>query len=75
MLAASIFHFGEYRVADARHHLSRHGIPVRHSRSRELTCAATSGAIRQDGVVPVVVQESRSGDVLMLAVMNARRSG
>ena len=29
VLAASMFHFGEYRVADARAHLSRHGIPVR----------------------------------------------
>jgi cyclase len=29
VLAASIFHFGEYRIADARAHLARHGIPVR----------------------------------------------
>ncbi len=29
VLAASIFHFGEYRVGDAREHLSQHGIPVR----------------------------------------------
>ncbi|MBA3449723.1 MAG: imidazole glycerol phosphate synthase subunit HisF, partial [Chloroflexia bacterium] len=29
VLAASIFHFGEFRVDDAREHLSRHGIPVR----------------------------------------------
>jgi cyclase len=29
VLAASIFHFGEYRVADARAHLDAHGVPVR----------------------------------------------
>ncbi|HEV2109421.1 MAG TPA: imidazole glycerol phosphate synthase subunit HisF [Thermomicrobiales bacterium] len=29
VLAASIFHFGEYRVADAKRHLAAHGIPVR----------------------------------------------
>ena len=28
-LAASIFHFGEYRVHDAKGHLAAHGIPVR----------------------------------------------
>jgi imidazole glycerol phosphate synthase subunit HisF len=32
-LAASIFHFGEYRIADARAHLAGRGIPVRQSRS------------------------------------------
>ena len=29
VLAASIFHFGEYRVRDAKRHLAAHGIPVR----------------------------------------------
>jgi len=29
VLAASIFHFGEYRVDEARAHLAQHGIPVR----------------------------------------------
>ena len=29
VLAASIFHFGAYRIADARAHLASHGIPVR----------------------------------------------
>ena len=31
VLAASIFHFGEYRIADARAHLASRGIPVRQS--------------------------------------------
>jgi cyclase len=29
VLAASIFHFGEFRIAEARARLARHGIPVR----------------------------------------------
>ncbi len=29
VLAASIFHFGDYRIADARTHLAAHGVPVR----------------------------------------------
>jgi cyclase len=29
VLAASIFHFGDYRIADAKRHLADHGIPVR----------------------------------------------
>jgi cyclase len=32
VLAASIFHFGEYRIAEARVHLASRGIPVRQSR-------------------------------------------
>ena len=33
VLAASIFHFGEYRIAEARKHLASRGIPVRDARS------------------------------------------
>jgi len=29
VLAASIFHFGEYRIADAKRYLAEHGIPIR----------------------------------------------
>jgi imidazole glycerol-phosphate synthase subunit HisF len=29
VLAASIFHFGQYRVVDAKRHLAEHGIPIR----------------------------------------------
>jgi cyclase len=29
VLAASIFHFGEYRIADAKRYLAAHGIPIR----------------------------------------------
>jgi cyclase len=29
VLAASIFHFGEFTVGDVKRHLQKHGIPVR----------------------------------------------
>ena len=29
VLAASIFHFGEYTIADAKHYLAAHHVPVR----------------------------------------------
>ena len=29
VLAASIFHFGEYSVLDVKHYLAEHGVPVR----------------------------------------------
>jgi cyclase len=29
VLAASIFHFGEYTVADVKDYLGKHGVPVR----------------------------------------------
>ncbi|HEX9447483.1 MAG TPA: imidazole glycerol phosphate synthase subunit HisF, partial [Dongiaceae bacterium] len=29
VLAASIFHFGAYRIAEAKAHLAKSGIPVR----------------------------------------------
>jgi imidazole glycerol-phosphate synthase subunit HisF len=35
VLAASIFHFGEYRIRDARAHLAAHGIPVRPVRGED----------------------------------------
>ena len=34
VLAASIFHFGDYSVAEVKDYLSREGIPVRYSRPR-----------------------------------------
>ena len=38
VLAASIFHFGDYAIAEAKRHLVRRGIEVRHS-GRALACA------------------------------------
>lgn len=40
VLAASIFHYGEYSVAEAKAHLARRGIPVRIEPKRQQTEAA-----------------------------------
>jgi cyclase len=29
VLAASIFHFGEYTIAEAKQHMAKHGVPIR----------------------------------------------
>ena len=34
VLAASIFHFGKYRIGEAKAYLAKRGIPVRPNRSR-----------------------------------------
>jgi imidazole glycerol-phosphate synthase subunit HisF len=31
VLAASIFHYGEYTIAEAKHFLAARGLPVRHA--------------------------------------------
>ncbi len=40
VLAASIFHYGEYSIAQAKAHLAKRGIPVRIEPERQLTEAA-----------------------------------
>ena len=37
VLAASIFHFGTYTIAEAKDYMERHGIPMRHDLSPEAT--------------------------------------
>ncbi len=84
-MAASIFHFGEIRIPEARAELLRAGVPVRPEAG---VAAAILGAGRRhgdepyapgnlafdaSGLVPVVVQDRASGDVLMVAWANARR--
>ncbi len=35
VLAASIFHFGQYSVADVKRYLAEHGVPIRHTTTDE----------------------------------------
>ncbi len=35
VLAASIFHYGTYSIAEAKRHLSEHGVPIRQNTSRQ----------------------------------------
>ena len=89
-LAASIFHFGEIRIGEARAELLRLGVPVRPqaglgngqdadagaSARRQggagMSVAIPTGLVTNEaGLVPVIVQDRASGDVLMVAWSNA----
>ena len=82
VLAASIFHFGEYSIAGVKEHLSRAGIPVRLVTSGRLsvvgrpeggdgmTPAVDTVRFDEKGLVPVVAQDAATGDVLTLAYAN-----
>lgn len=46
VLAASIFHFGEFTIAEAKEHMARHGLPVR----RDASPGSLAAKPRRDGV-------------------------
>ena len=82
-LAASIFHFGEIRIPDARRRAAargRAGAPVRRPApgrgargpGRSALVIAVPQDLKMDdaGLMPVVVQDRASGDVLMVAWAN-----
>ena len=80
VLAASIFHFAEYTIEQAKHHMRARGIEV------VLIPLSPSGAVgtsefmtenwlerikwTTDGLVPAIAQDADSGRVLMMAWMN-----
>lgn len=79
VLAASIFHFGGATVGEAKRLLEAHGVPVRldpdHSavsdaRAAELAERLDGLCWDARGLLPAVVQEAQSGEVLMVAWMN-----
>jgi imidazole glycerol-phosphate synthase subunit HisF len=72
VLAASIFHFGEISLPEARRHLLAQGVPVRPPVAG-MGLPALLEAVRFDGrgLVPVVTQSARTGAVLMMAWANA----
>ncbi|MBO4494424.1 MAG: imidazole glycerol phosphate synthase subunit HisF [Clostridiales bacterium] len=68
VLAASLFHFGEIQIPDLKAYLSGRGIPVR-------TMSSTLSlwqSLKKDpqGLVPAIVVEDSTKDVLMLAYMD-----
>ncbi len=86
VLAASIFHYGEHTVGEAKEYLRRHGVPVRPrprpglrgSGTREgtggsMTADELIGQVKFDdrGLVPVVTQDVSDNVVLMVAWANA----
>ena len=74
VLAASIFHFGEFTVGQAHAYLRARGVPVREevrmSRRRHETRCSTPSPSTRTGWCPVIAQEARTGMVRMVAWAN-----
>ena len=66
VLAASIFHFGSTPWPEAKRYLDERGVPVR------LGAVSPAEALTWDaqGLIPAVVQETETGQVLMVAWMS-----
>ena len=71
VLAASIFHFGEHTVPEAKRYLrgARGADPSRGGAG--VTAASPALNFDANGLIPAVVQEAATGEVLMVAWMNA----
>ena len=81
VLAASLFHFGEIRIEDLKDYLAGKGVDVRRAaaagtRAFQPVCADNSKALWErmkkdpQGLIPAIVTENSTGDVLMLAYMD-----
>ena len=68
VLAASIFHFGEYTIEEAKRFMASQGICMRLGAETDAWIEDVKFDSR--GLVPVVAQDSESGRVLMLAWAN-----
>jgi len=68
VLAASLFHFGEIQIHDLKAYLNDRGIPVRMVQTERLRWER----LKKDalGLVPAIVVEDKTKDVLMLAYMD-----
>lgn len=69
VLAASIFHFGEYTIAEAKDFLAAAGIAVRRPRAEEEPFFSRL-QFNRDGLLPAIIQDALTGQVLMMAWMN-----
>ncbi len=65
VLAASIFHYGEFTVLQAKQHMARCGIPMRMS-----VTWLDEVKFDADGLVTVIAQDAASARVLMVAWAN-----
>ena len=63
MLAASIFHFGTYSIAEAKAHMAKAGLPMRLD---SVACSAINGARMSEfslaDLERIVAERGRSGD-------------
>lgn len=70
VLAASIFHFGTYSINEAKMYLRMQGINVRLGRESDLRKFLPALKFNDMGLIPAVIQDINSGQVLMMAWMN-----
>jgi len=68
-LAASIFHFGEWTINQAKEYLAAAGIPVRRIAADEEAFFRRL-KFNREGLLPAVIQDALSGQVLMMAWMD-----
>ncbi len=80
VLAASVFHFGQFSIAEVKEHMKSCGIPVRMPneisypdpiRPREIL-SINDLAFDVSGLIPAIIQDVSTGEVLMMAWMNDR---
>lgn len=71
-LAASLFHYGELTVSQVKAFLQKQNIPVRykHDTIDLAKIIASLDFDKQDGLIPTIVQEADTKEVLMLAYMS-----
>lgn len=70
VLAASIFHFGRYGIGESKRYLHLQGIPVRLTGNPAFPAWITHLQFDGRGLIPAIVQDVKSGQVLMMAWMN-----
>lgn len=69
-LAASIFHFGQYTIKETKDYLAQRGVPVRPVLSSTEPAFFSSLKFNQQGLIPAIIQDVNSHQVLMMAWMN-----
>lgn len=69
-LAASLFHYGELSIHEVKQYLSYRGIPVREHHPTIEEWISRLDFDKQGGLIPVIVQEDQTNEVLMLAYMS-----
>jgi len=70
VLAASVFHRNIYSVDQVKTYLARHSIPVRIEGKHSHLINTFNLKLSDKGLIPAIVQDAKTGMVLMLAYMN-----
>lgn len=70
VLVASIFHFGAYSIKEAKMFLNMQGINIRPGGESSAPDFLKIVKFNDQGLIPAVIQDVKSGQVLMMAWMN-----